>query len=229
MCFLLVSIYCSPSPSTLPAPSPPPSHTHLLSCCDKDRQFPRFLHHWVWMSLSAVVRGDRFHWDVLKTQCAALFLDSNLWPPSGRSSLCLDDSKGHCRNLLFFSGFRITLRFLKRIQNKCNVDFAYLLVIHLKRVRFFKLVSVKICCQINQSLVLFPIKAQSHLKYFKFLSLFQRIKVIARLSGICSRSSHFLALKNCSQLPNNWSERMEISSTLFPLTPGYAELLGRSD
>lgn len=33
---------CPPSPAL---PSPPPSHTHLLSRCDKDRQFPRFLHH----------------------------------------------------------------------------------------------------------------------------------------------------------------------------------------
>lgn len=103
---LLSSLSLNPTcPLPCPAlPSPPPSHTHLPSRCDKDRQFPRFLHQRVWMGLSAVVRGDRFHRDLLKRQCAALALDSILWPSSGRSSVCPDHSadfflagsKPHC-------------------------------------------------------------------------------------------------------------------------------------
>lgn len=77
-------------------------------------------------SLSAVLR---FHWEVLKIQCAALVLDPNLWPPPptpGRSSPCRRWRPGKLkmppqkRTDLFF--FRITLCFLKRAPYKCNVD-----------------------------------------------------------------------------------------------------------
>lgn len=41
--------YLSPVPAPHPTlPHPHPHAPNLLSCCDKDRQFPRFLHHWAW-------------------------------------------------------------------------------------------------------------------------------------------------------------------------------------
>lgn len=53
---------------------PPPTHppTHLLSCYDKDRRFPCFLHPRAWMSLSAVIHGDHFSLSRLRTQCVTL-------------------------------------------------------------------------------------------------------------------------------------------------------------
>lgn len=63
----------------LPCPYLPPSTpTHLLSHCDKDRQFPRFLHHRAWMSLSAVIHGDRFSLRHLKN--AVCYLQCRLGP-----------------------------------------------------------------------------------------------------------------------------------------------------
>lgn len=84
--------------SLVPAPPPHPHAPNLLSCCDKDRQFPRFLHHWAWLSLSAVIHGDRFSLRRLKTQFATHSLDLSLWPPPPHGTkimsclpVCADD------------------------------------------------------------------------------------------------------------------------------------------
>lgn len=120
--------------SPVPAPHPTLPHPHapnLLSCCDKDRQFPRFLHHWAWFESICCHSWWSFFTETLEN--AVCFSQSRPEPltpsPSSltaaRSSLvCLaDDMSGwkYCHKvtqpvtprcvLFLFCFFKATLRF----------------------------------------------------------------------------------------------------------------------
>lgn len=76
-----------PSPPSTPVPTNPP--THLLSCCDKDRRFPRLLHRRALNESICCHSWWSFSLRRLKTQCATCSLDSEPLTHGSKVISCL--------------------------------------------------------------------------------------------------------------------------------------------